>query len=146
MPNFDWDTEGLTPGMHNIRARASDTKNTFITSINVSLIDVTKPIIDIDNPLNNSVFRIGEEISFTGTASDNVGVLAIELMLDDDVANLEDITLSYKNGEWSYELQTNDLTDGEHTITLKAFDAADNNASNKIQFTLLEIINPKIVK
>ncbi len=141
---FVWDTEGLTPGIHKIRARASDVNGAYITSINLTLIDVTAPIIDIENPLNNSVFKIGEIISITGPASDNVGVATIELILDGDPEHKEDITTSYQAGKWSYELPTIDLIEGDHTVHVRTFDTSDNNASTIIHFSLLEITAPVV--
>ena len=39
---FDWNTLGLTPGKHNIRLRAADSKNTVIESLHVILIQETE--------------------------------------------------------------------------------------------------------
>ncbi len=141
---FEWDTTGLTPGLHNIRARIADNQNSITKSINVTLIDVTNPNIGFNMPINNTDFKIGEVIMFNGPASDNVGITTLELILNNDLDNPVDITSSYKSGEWSYELYTEDMVDGEHTITVWTSDAATNAANSTIYFTLLEVIAPVV--
>ncbi len=141
---FAWDTAGLAPGEHNIRMRASDTKQTYITSLNVTLLDVTEPEIVIDQPISGSVFRLGEVLAISGIANDNVGVVNIELLIDGDRENITNITPSLFKGKWMYELHTADLTDGNHTITILAFDVANNQNTTSIEINLLEIINPVV--
>jgi hypothetical protein len=141
---FDWDTTGLAPGLHNVRARFSDFSYSFIEQIDVTLIDVTDPTISFNEPLNDTEFSIGSIVEFNGPANDNVGITLIKLMMDDDLATAVDITSSLTSGEWHYELYTDDIDDGDHTLTVSIFDAANNSASNTIYFTLVEVIAPEV--
>jgi hypothetical protein len=141
---FDWDTKGLKPGVHNIRARVSDTSYSVIEQINVTLVDVTAPIVDFNEPINNTEFNIGTIVAFKGQAIDNVGVENIELMIDDDETNQIDLTSSITSGQWHYDLYTDDMNDGEHKITVRANDAADNIANATIYLTFIEITPPVV--
>jgi DNA/RNA endonuclease YhcR with UshA esterase domain len=116
--------------------------NSIIESLDVFLIDITDPTISINNPINNSVFRIGEVISITGIAEDNVAVTEIESILDAEAPI--DITSSFSNNAWSYDLVTDDLADGAHILIFRAYDDANNLKSDSIQITLLEIEPPEV--
>ncbi len=141
---FDWNTVGLEPGSHNIRARVSDNIDSYITSINVTLIDITKPQVHISEPSDNSKFKIGEVIKITGLATDNVGIKKLEMILDSDSVNKTNIFSRLINNEWYYDLVTDDLIEGKHSITINASDAANNSNLATVQITLVESINPVV--
>jgi hypothetical protein len=142
---FDWDTQGLTPGMHSISVKASDAQRTFIKSINITLLDVTAPMITIVQPLHNSSFKIGEVISVSGSAVDNVGVTGLEFELIDVVEEKIDLLPNYQNEKWSYELFTDELSEGEYTITIHTKDLANNYDNLSIRIIILENIDPIVL-
>jgi hypothetical protein len=141
---YDWDTKGLKPGVHTVRVRVSDTNNIYITTRDFILIDVSKPEVTFKQPLNNSKFNIGEAVSITGTAVDNVAVLTIELIIDDDLEKITDITSSLSEGNWAYTINTDKFDDGIHTLEIRAFDQRYNNESSIIYIILEETINPVV--
>jgi hypothetical protein len=70
-------------------------------------------------------------ITLSATASDNVGVTRVEFLVD-GALKATDTTSPY-----SATLDSTTLTNGSHTLTAKAYDAAGNNAtSNGVAFTV----------
>ena len=73
------------------------------------------PIINILNPSNNEI--VSGTITISGNASDEVGVQLIQIKIDNN--SWED--LSGKES-WEYKLSTTTLSNGEHTIYVRAYD------------------------
>jgi hypothetical protein len=142
--SYDWNTSGWQPGKHRIRIRAIDTMESILISINISLIDVSAPVITITELLINSSFRMGEIISIYGTVTDNVDVTYLGLEIDADNTNTVELTDSILHDKWSYDLDTNSLAEGDYTITIDANDAMNNYNNNSIRIILLEIIAPVV--
>ena len=65
-----------------------------------------------------------------GEAGDNVGVTTLQLVLDGAEADPIDVLGDLSGGVWSHQFDTAGWADGEHTVELRARDAAGNvNAS-----------------
>jgi len=77
---FTWDTAGLMPGEHFVRARATDSKHSKITEVNVTLNDATAPVVEFTEPTEETSIKYGESISISGTATDNVGVTGLAII------------------------------------------------------------------
>ena len=91
----------------------------------VVTIDTTPPTVSITSPINDAIFS-RSIISVNATATDNVGVIRVELYVDGKyIANdtLAPFSLNW-NAKRAYF--------GKHTIMMKAFDAAGNSASSSI--------------
>lgn len=87
--------------------------------------DTAPPTIALTSPANNAA--VSGVIQVQGTASDNVGVKAITMRVDDTYI-ATDATPPY-----SITLDTTHYSDGLHTIVLRAFDPANNmGESNRI--------------
>ena len=80
--------------------------------------DVTPPTTSITAPLNGAT--VSGTTSVTASASDNVGVTKVEFYLD-GVLKSTDTTSPYA---WSWNTTT--ATNGSHSLTSKAYDAALN--------------------
>lgn len=80
--------------------------------------DTTAPTTTITSPTNSQT--VTGTINVTATASDNVGVSNVELLVD-GVVKTSDNTSPY-----ILSLNTTTLTDGSHTLTTRASDAAGN--------------------
>jgi hypothetical protein len=142
---FDWDTEGTVPGVCEIEAKVTDSTSKFATyKIAVILVDLTSPTLTITEPVDNSEFSQGDKFMILGTAFDNLGIGYLELVIDGNEDNLTNITSSYSAGDWNYELDTDGLDVGSHTITVRVFDTSLNLAYDILNFTLLEIIPPVV--
>jgi len=80
--------------------------------------DVTPPVTSITAPLNNAT--VSGTTSVTASATDNVGVTKVEFYLDGALKST-DTTSPYS---WSWDTTT--ATNGSHSLTSKAYDAALN--------------------
>ncbi|OGV10269.1 MAG: hypothetical protein A2237_10820 [Stygiobacter sp. RIFOXYA2_FULL_38_8] len=117
----------LLPGTHTISAVARDAAgNTSTASVNVSVIistaDTTPPVISITSPANNST--ITGTVTINSNASDNIGVTGVQYKLDGSNLGTEVVTSPY-NFSWN----TAQTTDGTHTLSAVARDAAGNTST-----------------
>jgi len=80
--------------------------------------DVTPPVTSITAPLNGAT--VSGTTSVTASATDNVGVTKVEFYLDGALKST-DTTSPYS---WSWDTTT--ATNGSHSLTSKAYDAALN--------------------
>jgi hypothetical protein len=80
--------------------------------------DTTAPTVSITAPANGAT--VSGTVSVTASASDNVGVTKVEFYLD-GVLKSTDTTSPYS---WSWDTTT--AANGTHSLTSKAYDAANN--------------------
>jgi uncharacterized protein YgiM (DUF1202 family) len=121
-----WNSANATDGTHTITATARDAAGNTTTSSAVTItikntvvVDTTAPTVSITTPSNNSV--VGGTVAVTATATDNVGVVGVQFKLDGNNLGSEDLTSPY-TVSWT----TANGTQGTHTITAIARDAANN--------------------
>ncbi len=84
--------------------------------------DTTPPSVTITNPSNGAT--VSSTVSITATASDNVGVTKVQCQIDS--GSWVDDTTSPYSWTWDTTLES----DGTHTITCRAWDAAGNYADD----------------
>jgi len=84
--------------------------------------DTTPPTISITAPLNGA--SVSGTVSVNASASDNVGVTKVEFYLD-GALKFTDTTSPYS---WSWDTTT--ATNGAHSLTSKAYDAALNTGTS----------------
>jgi hypothetical protein len=138
------DTMDLKPGIHLIKARAFDDENSSIVQLNISLVDVTDPDLFVEGPIDDEVFWLGEYFFVFGTATDNGWIENLKLIIDSDDINSIDLIPYLNEGIWSYEVYSNDLGYGAHTITIWVNDTASNYASITRNFNILEAVIPEV--
>jgi hypothetical protein len=81
--------------------------------------DTTPPTASITAPANNAT--VSNSVTITATASDNVGVVKMELYIDGT------LTTSNTNAtSLSFSWNTNPVSNGSHSLVVKAYDAANN--------------------
>ena len=85
--------------------------------------DVTAPSVSIDAPANGAV--VSTNVPLTATASDNVGVAGVTFFDGGAPIGAEVLTAPFQ-GTW----QTGLVSDGVHTLTAIARDAAGNTATS----------------
>lgn len=121
------DTTTLTNASHSFTAKAFDAANNNTTSTAVSATvnnpvtpppDTTLPSVSVSNPTAGST--VTGSISFSATATDNVGVTKVDFIVDGTVVN------SDTSAPYDYTLNTTSLTNAQHTFAAKAYDAAGN--------------------
>jgi PKD repeat protein len=109
----------LSIGTHSIFFSVQDDDGEWSSeAIETLLIRETneKPVIEITAPEDYE--EVSGRVIIAGSADDSDGdVERVEVKIDGGTWNTADGT-----SEWSYELDTLNLTDGEHIITARAFD------------------------
>jgi hypothetical protein len=141
---FNLDTTDIKPGLHQILARASYAGNSVIGRINISLIDITDPELEIESPAENSQHLLGQSLILNGTVMDNGWIQLLELIIDYDEPNSTDITSFLADDFYSYELSVDELGYGEHTITVKATDTSHNSISISRNIWVSETTKPEV--
>ena len=116
---------GLTPGAtYSYRVRAVDAAGNLgayspVASATTQA-DLTGPTVSVTAPANNA--SVTGTITITANASDNVGVVGVQFLLDGAILiGPEDTTSPY-----SVAWDTSTVAGGQHTLSAKARDAAGN--------------------
>jgi hypothetical protein len=121
--SFNWNTMTVANGPHSLTVKAYEPSGvTGQASINVSVNnltpDTTPPSVGISSPANGST--VAGVVPVQGSATDNVGVVSIQLVVDGTPgATTSSSPFSFN---WNSSLASN----GNHTLTVKASDAAGN--------------------
>jgi hypothetical protein len=118
---FVWNTLTAANGTHALTVKAYDAAGFVGTSavVNVTVNnDVTPPAVAFSTPAEGATLT--GNVTITGTASDNVGVLRVELW-DGETKITSDSAAPY-----SFSWNTRTVANGAHVISLKAFDVAGN--------------------
>ncbi len=82
--------------------------------------DTTPPTVSITSPANGAPVK--GMVTVTASASDNVGVVGVQFLLDDGVNGSADVTTAPYSVSWNTAI----ASDGSHKITAIARDAAGN--------------------
>ncbi|HSX04546.1 MAG TPA: Ig-like domain-containing protein [Rhabdochlamydiaceae bacterium] len=130
---YSLDTTGLTNGSHSITVVAYDTSNNSAASrisLNVqnSAPDKTPPQVAFSSPTDGAV--VANTVLVNANATDNVGVTRVELYIDNSI-RLVTTGLPY-----GFSWDTTQVRDGEHTLTAKAYDAANNSTTTSVTVTV----------
>jgi hypothetical protein len=126
---YSWDTTKSTNGSHSLAAVVTDQANSKVTSSSVTVtvkngaVDTTPPTVSITSPVSGST--VSGTIAVTANASDNVGVASVQFQVDGNITGAPDTSAPY-----SYSWNTAVYTNGTHTVTAVAKDAAGNSATS----------------
>jgi len=106
-------------GQENSSLQTSFVVDDFALNVTTPGGDTTPPTTSITSPANGAT--VSGTVAITATASDNVGVTQMQILIDGAVAasNTNATSLSFN---WN----TTSVANGSHTIVSKAFDAAGN--------------------
>ncbi len=130
---FTWDTRGAANGTQTLTAYAKDQAGnrgrSATVSVNVANTSVTTvgPTVTILNPTANSM--VSGYVTVKAAASDNVHVTSLALYIDGKPR------VSTSNSSLSYGWNTNRLSVGTHSLSVKAKDAAGNTTTKSITVT-----------
>lgn len=126
------DSTTLANGSHSLTAKAFDAAGNNATSAAVAFSVNNVPPADTTPPtVSASESGSSGTITLSATASDNVGVSYVDFYVD-GVLKGSDASAPY-----SMTLDSTTLSDGSHSLTAKAFDAAGNNATSAlVAFTI----------
>ena len=98
--------------------------------------DTTSPIVSVSQPALNAV--LSSTTAVTITATDNVAVSGVTLLVDGSAVGVEDTTSLY-----TFSLNTLSLTNGGHTISARARDASNNVATaTAVAVTVNNVVVP----
>jgi hypothetical protein len=125
--SVSWTTTTATNGNHTLTAKARDAAGNSTTSsaivVNVSN-DSQAPTVNITSPAAGTV---SGTLNIDANASDNIGVAGVQFLLDGANFGAEDIAAPY-----SVPWNTTTATNGNHTLTARARDAAGNSTTSAI--------------
>ena len=110
----------LSDGTHSIAATATDATNNVSSlsgALNVT-IDTTAPTVAVTSPESGAT--VSGTITVTTSPADDVGVVGVQFFLDGNAGT--DATTAPYSASWN----TNTTTNGSHTVTAVARDAAGN--------------------
>jgi hypothetical protein len=123
--------DGLQPGSHTLVARATDSAGNAASAT----VDVTVPAPDeaptvaITSPADSST--VSGVVDLAGTASDDVGLVAVEIQVDGGAFVSASGTTA-----WSHRWDSAAYAAGDHMITARATDSAGNVSSSSITVTV----------
>jgi hypothetical protein len=127
------DVNSPANGQHHFRVQrysGSGTEYYFFT-VTVSGAgggDTTAPTITVTSPSNGAT--VSGTTAVTATASDNVGVTSVEFRVDGALKATD------SSSPYSFNWDTTTASNGAHTVSATAFDAAGNSGSNSISVTV----------
>jgi Domain of unknown function (DUF4082)/Bacterial Ig-like domain/Bacterial Ig domain len=125
-----WDASAVPNGPHTLTAVASDLAGNTATATSVAITvnnpDVTPPTVAMTAPANGATVS-GTTATVSATASDNIGVVGVQFLLD-GVATGPEVTTPPYAVIWN----TTAVGNGPHTIAATARDAAGNTATSSV--------------
>lgn len=142
--------DGLADGTYTIRASARDAAGNVKTTTVTVVIDRTRPIVEILNPLSGSVFRDGFDVTVRGSDLNGLARLTANLY---DASNSvflgpigtsgSDLPTDAESASRSWPIPTG-LDEGTYTIRAGARDTAGNVETTTMTFTV-DRTRPSIV-
>jgi hypothetical protein len=126
--SYSWDTTVVDDDDYTIEARAFD---------GYDYSEVSSFTVHVDNPHAPSLVitsdfpdKVSDTITIQGSAADTDGdIETVEIQIDDG-----DWKVFSESEQWSYELDTNELSNGQHTIRIRITD--DEGESDIESFTI----------
>jgi hypothetical protein len=125
--SVSWNTIGLTNGNYTLTARGRDASGNTTTSaaviVNVNNApDAQGPVVTLTAPVAGTV---SGTVTPTATATDNIGVVGVQFLLNGANLGAEDLTSPY-----SISWNTTTVANGTYTLTARARDAAGNSTTS----------------
>src|SRR5438132_14045186 len=120
--SVSWNTTTASNGSHTLTAVARDSLGMLWTSDPVTVTvfnDTTPPTVSITSPASGTI--VAGTISVTASASDNVGVVGVQFLLDGASLGAEDTAAPY-----SVSWDTTTASNGSHSLAAVARGAASN--------------------
>ncbi len=123
-----WNASSVSNGSHTLTAVARDAAGNTSTSagitVTVNNADSVAPTVSITTPTAGATVS-GSSVTVSASASDNVGVIGVQFKLDGANLSTEDTSSPY-----SIVWNTTSATEGSHSLTAVARDAASNQTTS----------------
>ena len=132
---------GAAPNNYTVTARATNSAATSFSdsdSATYVVTDTTAPTVSITAPAGGAYLR--GNVTVSATASDNIGVARVEFFKDSDPAPFATDTISPYSVIWDTTVASN----GGHTLTAKAHDAAGNIGTSSAVPVTVDNIAPSV--
>ena len=122
---MSWNTTTVTNGNHTLTARARDAAgNTTTSTVTVTVASgYTAPTVSLTAPATGAT--VSGTVTLSATASDNVGVVGVQFLVDNTCAGRRG-----HHPPYSVSWNTTTVTNGTHTLTAAARDAAGNTTTS----------------
>jgi len=128
--SVSWNTTTASNGSHSLTAVARDAAGNRATSVAVAVTvsngappDTTPPMVSITSPTSGA--SVSGTVTMTANASDNIGVVGVQFLLDGANVGAE-VTAAPYSAPWD----TTTASRGSHTLTAVARDAAGNRTTS----------------
>jgi glycerol-3-phosphate acyltransferase PlsY len=120
----------LAEGTHTLDVEAIDEANNSVSATVTFFVDVSLPVVTITAPTGNATFATNvSSLSFSGTGSDNIGVVEVTWTNSQGGSGVATISGS----TWSIPAIA--LLEGNNVITISARDASNNTAVSTLTVT-----------
>ena len=126
--SISWDTKTTFNGTHFLAAIARDTNGGTGASSTVTVTvnnDVVSPTVVMTTPADGATASQGTAVTVSANASDDVGVVGVQFLLDGIPLGAEDILAPY-----TLTWDTTGVSRGVHTLAARARDAANNQTTS----------------
>ncbi|HEX8435936.1 Ig-like domain-containing protein [Archangium sp.] len=134
---LDWDSAAVVDGAHTLTAKAYDLAGNVGTSAEVRVtVDTLAPTVALSAPGQNA--RLRGTVQVSATASDNLGVTKVELYVDGTWLGTDDAS------PFAMSWNTGGVTDGAHSLTVRAYDAAGNVGTSTAVAVTVDNIAPTV--
>jgi len=140
---FSWNTDTLSAGTHTLYVKAYDASGNEGTTGNITFTiaddpDVTSPTVILLYPTAGS--EISGTIDVVIDAYDDVGVILMEFYVDGILVATDN------NSPWGFSWNTTNLSNGDHSLYIKAYDEAGNEGTTgNLLFTIADDITAPTV-
>ncbi len=138
--SYAWAADNAANGDHVILARAYDsagnsgTSQTIEVTVTGGVEDVTPPTVALTFPSSGDV--ISGTVTLSATASDDYGVTRVTFYVDG--SSVGNGFPSLQAGPWSFSWNSTAVSDGSHSLEVKAWDAKGNVGSSGVVYVTVD--------
>jgi hypothetical protein len=141
--SVSWDTTKVSNGSHTLSAVARDAAGNTASSQRTVTVsnasappgDTSAPTVELTSPAAGAT--VSSSIAVAANASDNVGVVGVQFKVNGTNLGSEDTTAPY-----SVSWDTTKVSNGSHTLSAVARDAAGNTSSSQRTVTVSNTSSP----
>ena len=124
--NLAFNTVGLSNGSHSLQAKAYDAAGNVGSSTAINFT-VSNVVLDTTPPsVSATVNGTSGNIKLNANASDNVGVARVEFLVDNVLKGSSNVA------PYTVTLDSTTLSNGNHSLLAKAYDAANNIGNSSV--------------